>query len=204
MGLEIYRRTVSKAKRSSILAAARKNFLKHGLSHAAMAEIAHDADVSTATLYKHFESKEVLFKEVVQEAYAPLSDDFTIYLDKRTAEEILLDLADQYLTSQFDREVNALLRIVIAEVPGEPVLAREMYEQAVEQRYIRLATVFDKMIEAKLLKPHDTKLSARLIGGMIKELFIWPAMFDQSYRLPADARVKIKTVIDVFLTYYRP
>lgn len=203
MGLEIYRRTVSEAKRSSILAAARKNFLKYGLSHAAMAEIAHDADVSTATLYKHFESKEVLFKEVVKEAYQPLSDDFTINLDKRTAEDILSDLADQYLRSQFDREVNALLRIVIAEVPGEPVLAREMYEQAVEQRYARVAQIFDKMIEAKLLKPHDTDLSVRLIGGMIKDLFIWPALFDQNYRLPADAKAKIKVAIDVFLSYYR-
>lgn len=203
MGLEIYRRTVSEAKRSSILTAARKNFLKYGLSHAAMAEIAHDADVSTATLYKHFESKEVLFKEVVKEAYEPLSDDFTIDLQKRSAEEILTELADQYLDSQFNREVNALLRAVIAEVPGEPVLAREMYEQAVEQRYARLAVIFDKMVDAKLLKPHDTALSVRFIGGMIKELFVWPAMFDQNYKLPADAPAKIKAVIDCFLTVYR-
>ena len=46
--------------------AARDNFLKNGYSRAGMAEIARDADVSTATLYKHFASKEALFSAVVR------------------------------------------------------------------------------------------------------------------------------------------
>ncbi|MEP5368439.1 helix-turn-helix domain-containing protein, partial [Parvibaculum sp.] len=61
MGLETHRRRISAQKRSSILGAARKNFLTNGYSGAGMAEIARDADVSTATLYKHFSSKEALF-----------------------------------------------------------------------------------------------------------------------------------------------
>ena len=50
LGLEDYRRSVSETKRAAILKAARENFLKGGYSQAAMAEIARDADVSTATL----------------------------------------------------------------------------------------------------------------------------------------------------------
>ncbi|MEQ9529475.1 MAG: helix-turn-helix domain-containing protein, partial [Parvibaculaceae bacterium] len=66
MGLESHRRKVSSQKQASILVAARDNFLKNGYSRAGMAEIARDADVSTATLYKHFASKEALFSAVVR------------------------------------------------------------------------------------------------------------------------------------------
>ena len=66
MGLESYRRKVSESKRRSIMQAARAEFQDNGFTHAAMAEIARKADVSTATLYKHFGSKEELFAAVVE------------------------------------------------------------------------------------------------------------------------------------------
>ncbi|MBI1261140.1 MAG: TetR family transcriptional regulator [Rhizobiales bacterium] len=202
MGLEVYRRTVSEAKRASILAAARKNFLVHGLSHAAMAEIAHDADVSTATLYKHFESKEELFKCVVQDSFNPLGDELVVELSRKTTAEALLELAHSYLDAQFNGDVNSLLRMVIAEVPGEPELAREMFKQCVDQRYTRLERVLEELIKRDQLIPHDTYLSARFVGGMLKELYVWPAMFDQSFKLPDDVDDKINAVIQVFLKAY--
>ncbi|MBL4863790.1 MAG: helix-turn-helix transcriptional regulator, partial [Rhodobiaceae bacterium] len=61
MGLESYRRRVSEQKRRSIMEVARAEFQDCGFTLAAMAEIARKADVSTATLYKHFGSKEELF-----------------------------------------------------------------------------------------------------------------------------------------------
>ncbi|WOF74183.1 TetR/AcrR family transcriptional regulator [Parvibaculaceae bacterium PLY_AMNH_Bact1] len=63
-GLEAYRTRVSESKRKSILSAARSVFLLNGFQDAAMAGIARKADVSTATLYKHFKSKERLFDAV--------------------------------------------------------------------------------------------------------------------------------------------
>lgn len=202
MGLEVYRRTVSEAKRASILEAARKNFLQHGLSHAAMAQIAHDADVSTATLYKHFESKEDLFKCVVQDSFNPLGDELVVELVQKTAQAALLELAHRYLDAQFKGDVNSLLRVVIAEVPGEPELAREVFKQCVDQRYSRVELVMNELIKKGQLKPHDTFISSRFIGGMIKELFIWPAMFDQTYKLPDDADEKIKLAIENFMQAY--
>lgn len=60
-GLESYRRRVSAQKRKDIIGAAMCEFGLKGYEKGAMAEIARQADVSTATLYKHFGSKELLF-----------------------------------------------------------------------------------------------------------------------------------------------
>lgn len=65
-GLDKYRKKVSAQKRRGILAAAHRVFQGEGFDGGTMAEIAKLADVSTATLYKHFDSKEELFCAVVE------------------------------------------------------------------------------------------------------------------------------------------
>ena len=65
MSLETYRQSIREGKREAIVAAAQRVFLDHGYQGAAMAGIAKAADVSTATLYKHYANKETLFEAVV-------------------------------------------------------------------------------------------------------------------------------------------
>ena len=67
---DTYRSSVARAKHIAILDAARAQFLEYGFTSSNMTEIAHEADVSTATLYKHFRSKEVLFAEIIERATA--------------------------------------------------------------------------------------------------------------------------------------
>ena len=57
-------RSVTDMKHDDVLKAALAHFLKHGYTGAAMADIARDADVSTATLYKYFRSKKELFTTI--------------------------------------------------------------------------------------------------------------------------------------------
>ena len=65
MSLETYRQSIREGKRDAIVAAAQRVFLDRGYQGAAMASIAKAADVSTATLYKHYANKETLFEAVV-------------------------------------------------------------------------------------------------------------------------------------------
>lgn len=66
-GLDRHRRKVSEQKRASILAAGFAIVAKHGYERAPMAKIAQLADVSTATLYKHFDSKEALMVALIED-----------------------------------------------------------------------------------------------------------------------------------------
>ncbi|MEX1153647.1 TetR/AcrR family transcriptional regulator [Parvibaculum sp.] len=202
MGLDTHRRAVSDRKRAAILKAALDNFLRNGFSRAGMAEIAREADVSTATLYKHFDSKEALFTAVIKQA-APSASDYSAFLAPGdTARDILRKLCKAYLSLQFEHNANALMRIVIAEVPGAPKLAAEMYDVLANRRNDSLMAVMDTMIERGMLKPHDAAFSARLGGGMLKELFVWPALFDADFKLPPDTDRKIDVLVDVFLELY--
>jgi len=66
VGVVRYRKTMYERKHASILSAAVAEITLCGFQRAAMVNIAADADVSTATLYKHFVSKEDLYFECAE------------------------------------------------------------------------------------------------------------------------------------------
>lgn len=202
MGLEKYRQSVKESKRASILSAGRENFLKNGYNRAAVADIAREADVSTATLYKHFSSKEILFATVVRDVCTDIGDEFKPVVESDDLRQILYDLARSYLRAQFDFGTVALLRIVIAEVPSAPQVALDTYQFLSLHRKEQIITAIDGLVERNLLRPHDTTLGVSLIAGMIKEIFVWPALFDADYKLPDDAEKIIFEAIDIYLSHY--
>ncbi|MAN64400.1 MAG: hypothetical protein CMI60_20900 [Parvibaculum sp.] len=202
MGLEGYRRRVSESKRKSIMAAAGAEFQDNGFTHAAMAEIARKADVSTATLYKHFGSKEELFSSIVEASYEGLGMPKSGAQDAKTAKEALTIAANDYLNQQFGAGINALMRAIISETSGVPDVGKDFLKRGVNGRNKDFVAFLNSLVERKLLKPHDTKISSLQIVGMIKENFVWPTMFDPNFKLPSNKDAIIEEAIDTFLARY--
>ncbi len=202
MGLEGYRRRVSESKRKSIMEAAGAEFQDNGFTHAAMAEIARKADVSTATLYKHFGSKEELFSSIVEASYEGLGMPKSAAAEAKTAKEALTIAANDYLNQQFGSGINALMRAIISETSGVPEVGKDFLKKGVNGRNKDFVAFLDGLVERKLLKPHDTKMSSLQIVGMIKENFVWPTMFDPNFKLPSNKDAIIEEAIDTYLAHY--
>lgn len=186
----------------AILKAARDIFLRDGYSRAAMAEIAREADVSTATLYKHFDSKETLFAAVVQDAYRDTDSSMFVDIEGKSARAVLRNVAALYAHQQFEERMNDLLRVVIAEVPSAPDLARDVYENSVLKRYTQLQAMVDELVARGDLRPHDTGASVRHLAGMVKEFVVWPGLFSLGFKRPADMDAKIDACIDAYMKIY--
>ena len=153
--------------------------------------IAREADVSTATLYKHFTSKETLFTAVVKEAARGSGNYDGLITPQDSARDALYKICRSYLSAQFEDGAAALMRVVIAEVPGAPELARDMYEILGNRRSDSLMSAIGMLIEQGKLRPHDSAFSMRIGGGMLKEVFVWPALFDAEATLPPDTVVVV-------------
>lgn len=202
MSVESYRMAIKESKRNDILRAALANFLAHGFTGAAMAAIAADADVSTATLYKNFASKEALFTAVATQAASDVHEDIGDLPEKGSAHDVFLHILHSYHASQQKYRVNDLLRVVIAEVPSSPLLTRSIFQIIIEGRYKSVKALLDIMVRRGLLRPHDTDMGARFAMGMIKELVVWPALFMPDYELPGDILDQAREGIDVYLARY--
>ncbi len=59
--------TTNRSRKAAILVAAQPVFLRHGYRKTSMDDVARAADVSRQGLYVHFESKEQLFREMIDQ-----------------------------------------------------------------------------------------------------------------------------------------
>jgi TetR/AcrR family transcriptional repressor of mexJK operon len=120
--------SVSNAKALKVLAAARTVFLTHGFSAATTDMIQREAGVSKSTVYAHYANKEALFVAVIQAECAAFAGTVRgIEFRPGHLRETLTDVARAYLDVVLSPTGLSLFRVVIAEGPRFPDLARTLY-----------------------------------------------------------------------------
>lgn len=120
-------------KRRAILTAATDLFAARGYGAVSMDAIARGADVSKATLYAHFESKDVLFATIVrdacQENFVPEN---ALPGQDTDIESALHGMGARVLRFFLEERCLAIHRLVIAESPRFPELGRAFYRNGPE------------------------------------------------------------------------
>jgi AcrR family transcriptional regulator len=166
-----------------------------------MSVIAHQANVSTATLYKHFESKERLFEDVVRNAYAAVEEGAAHVVDGDAANTLFTFLGES-VRRHSSQDANNLLRVAWAEVPESAELARAFFESQLQARHAELRALLDHLVKRGDLVGHDTDLGAGQISGMVKEALVWPGIYKATHDLPANADEIIRQAIETYLARF--
>src|SRR4030095_10684727 len=134
------------ALRESFLTAALESFLDKGYAATSIEAIARDAGVAKITIYRQFENKEALFREVVHRAVSSARETMQATVVRPDADErqVLLDLIERMYLSATEPKTLALLRLVIAEAVRFPELPKPL---SAENSYV-LAPVVAYLAEA--------------------------------------------------------
>lgn len=134
------------ALRESFLAAALESFLDKGYAATSIEAIAREAGVAKITIYRQFDNKEALFREVVHRAVSSARETMQATLVQPSADvrQVLLDLIERMYLGATEPKTLALLRLVIAEAVRFPELAKSLYA---ENSYV-LAPVVEYLGEA--------------------------------------------------------
>lgn len=121
-------RRLSAGKAATVLAAARDTFMAHGFTAATTDMIQQAAGVSKSTVYAHYPNKQALFNAVIEaECESFLQAMRQITLTPGHLADALGSLARAYLGIVLSPGALALFRVVIAEAPRFPDLARHFY-----------------------------------------------------------------------------
>lgn len=122
------RQPVSAAKVAAVLAGARTIFLNHGFSAATTDMIQQAAAVSKATVYARYATKESLFIAVIEaECEKFLGSVRELKFPSTRLRDVLISLAKSYLDIVLAPSALDLFRVVVAEAPRFPELARKFY-----------------------------------------------------------------------------
>ncbi len=188
------------ANRERVLRAATSSFLAHGYG-TSVEVIARRAGVAKQTVYHHFPSKDVLFKEVARE----LAKSILIELDAgpQDLRASLVRFGFAYRRRILSPAAIASFRALMPEIPRFRALAKAMYAAGAGETVRRLSAHLGAAMRAGKLRSDDPEFAAELLLGMlngqdrIKRLFCVLPRQDDDERHAAH-------IVDCFLRAYSP
>lgn len=186
-------------KHLAIIEAAKEEFIAHGFLAANMDRISTEAAVSKRTLYRHFESKEVLFVSVLTIIHESVAENIKYEFDStRSLTEQLTTITRHEADILYSTYGIPLSRTIVMEFLRQPELALNLIKDLYSTKAI--TDWFQQAIAAGCLMDKNVMLLTNIYISLFQGLLFWP----QVMNLMPNCEGKIlddniKTVVSVFL-----
>ncbi|WP_374381336.1 TetR/AcrR family transcriptional regulator [Dongia sp.] len=193
-------------KAAQVMEAGSKLFTEHGFAAVSMDQVAKAAGVSKATVYAHFQSKEQLFIAIVRAACLSYAEN--VMPEVRDAPDMRAALTRigysiaGFLTAP---RTLAVYRVIVAEGPRFPELARSYYDIGPRTFKRLLANYLLEAQQKGLLKIENARLASDQFCSMVRGPLYMPFLLglgDDPETLRTDTVVE--GAVEVFLRAYGP
>ncbi|OLQ94309.1 TetR family transcriptional regulator [Vibrio ponticus] len=196
--------TRSEQKRIAIIDAAKQEFIENGFLAANMNNISTAAEVSKRTLYRHFESKELLFEAVLAEIQenSVRNRDYP-FNPSQPLDEQLRKVTYQEIDVMYQTYGIALSRTIIMEFFRQPELAKSMTQKLYRTRAV--SHWFEQAIAANKLEAPDLTTITNVYVSVFQGLLFWPQVLDL-LPLPEGELLdqKVDTIVTTVLRAFAP
>jgi AcrR family transcriptional regulator len=169
------RRLTAQARKSSILAAARRAFTETGdMNGTTIKLIAERSGISEGVIYRHFESKDQLFFEAVVEPLKKAVDDLVTATELSdsgeplTSERQLAGMSGMY--KQLVATLVDVLPLLGLVMFGDPVVAKKFYRENFSVAMDRLAEAWREAGNRYAFPFESPDIAARAVMGMALQL----------------------------------
>jgi AcrR family transcriptional regulator len=191
-------------KRQQILDGARKLFQAEGFDAASMGDIARAAGVSKGTLYVYFDSKEVLFAELVREEKIRQGNAiFALDAGDHDVAAVLTRLGRAFVRFITTPKSVMSVRGVIALAHRMPELGSDFYALGPRRCTFRLGEYLRAQVDAGMLDIADVDLAAGQFLDLAQSTLSRPLLFG-SRDYPTEERIDavVDSAVRVFLKAY--
>lgn len=178
------RRMSAEGRRMQILKTATDLFSKRGYNGTTTKEIAESVGVSEAIIFRHFGSKQELYRAILDykagEAIGHIWTESMEAMRRKDDRAFFELLAREILV--FHQKDSTLLRLLYYCALEGHELAERFYNTAVKSARDRLAEYIAERIRDGVFRQHDPVVSAKIFLGMVgnyavtRELFQWSDM----------------------------
>lgn len=188
-------------KRDKIIDAAVTEFQEKGFAAASMDRISAEAEVSKRTVYKHFESKENLFRSIVTVLSDRIADGLNIqYQPDVPIRDQLLDLAWAEGRLLISPDVMAMARMIVSETLRNPELAAET--QGKIDSTSSITAMMRDATEDGQLDMTDPDAAAQEFLALIKAKAFWPVLFGADIVTETDMAQIVESSVAMILSRY--
>lgn len=188
-------------KRNSILEAAIQVFSDVGYESSSMDRISEVAKASKRTVYNHFQSKEDLFRAVLERFNQEMKAIKNIsYDNRRNIEDQLGDFVDAEIMVAQSPKWMGQIKLLLSVFINFPETAKEAVAKHSSSESSLTAWMRAAALDGKLVAD-DPELASRVFTAMMGGAFTWPSVYQGGLLDPRTAELK-REIISTFLARY--
>lgn len=195
--------TLIEGKRGQIIEAAITEFRERGFAGASMDRVAALAQVSKRTVYNHFDSKDALFRDILDMMATEAAASHVLTFDPDTPiVQQLVALGWTQGRLMIDPEFMKLARMVVCETIRDPELAATASGKMDAYGFVR--GFLEQAAAAGALEIDDPDRAATQFIGLIKAQAFWPVIYSGVVLERTAMQTLIDGTVAMFLNQYAP
>lgn len=163
------------ARPSELTAAALDLFVEKGFAATRLDDVARLAGVSKGTLYLYFDSKEALFKAVIQEGIVPFLErgESLMATHKGSASAMLRQLIFAWWQMIGGTKLAGIPKLMVSEARNFPEVAQFYYDNVISRGRRLLQGVLEQGIQTGEFRPLDVNTCIDVLMAPPLMLAIW-------------------------------
>lgn len=169
------RKRRKEARPSELTAAALELFVEKGFAVTRLEDVAALAGVSKGTLYLYFDSKEALFKAVIQEGIVPVLAEGEAIAARHvgSAFELLQQLLGNWWLLIGETRLSGIPKLMISEARNFPELAQFYYESVILRGRALIGAALERGMASGEFRRMNIDTCIEVIIAPVLMLLIW-------------------------------
>ena len=193
------RKRRKEARPSELTAAALGLFVEKGFSATRLEEVAQRAGVSKGTLYLYFDSKEALFKAVIQEGIIPVVDEAEAIAARHDggAFELLEILLENWWARIGETNFAGIPKLMVAEAGNFPEVAQFYYENVIRRGRALVGAALERGMASGEFRRMEIETTIEVVIAPVLMLLIWRFSMGACQSNQADPRQYLAIHMDL-------
>ncbi|MBI3096148.1 MAG: TetR/AcrR family transcriptional regulator [Rhodocyclales bacterium] len=189
------------ARPAELMAAALELFVEKGFVGTRLEDVAARAGVSKGTLYLYFDSKEALFKAVIQEGIVPILEQGAGLVDRfeGSASDLLRALIREWWQRIGNTHLAGVPKLMISEAGNFPELATYYHDTVIVRGRDLMRRVLQRGIAAGEFRAVDVETAIDVIFAPVLMMLIWRHSLGACCGVAHDPQVYLGTHLDLAL-----
>ena len=195
------RRRRKDARPAELLAAALELFVDKGFAATRLTDVAARAGVAKGTLYLYFDSKEALFRAVVEQGIVPLFAAAENEMDGYAggSAELLCHFLTRWQQQIGATRLAGLYKLIIAEAHNFPELAQYYHDQVIVRGRALLGAVLQRGIASGEFRAVDVDSTINVVIAPLLMLIVWRFSLSACGPDEIDSEVLLQTHFDLLV-----
>ncbi len=193
---------MKRERRQQIIATAMELFGKKGFRGTTTRDLATEADVNEAIIFRHFKTKEELYTAIIEQK-AGERDSYHEELERLATvgdDEQFFEAVGRTFLEKHETDTTFMRLLLFSALEGHQL--SDMFVSSMAERH-PIANYIKRRIGDGAFRQVDPQLAARALMGMFASFIMWQEIFGFKNKQPRDREEVVRTFVSIFLSGMR-